>query len=50
VQNDANKAAVFNENTARSKLNNNLFNNVSLSNPFAYEQARKFHNTLFNKN
>ncbi len=50
VQNDANKAAVFNENTARSKLNNNLFNNVSLSNPFAYEQARKFPNTLFNKN
>lgn len=50
VQNDANKAVVFNENTARSKLNNNLFNNVSLSNPFAYEQARKFHNTLFNKN
>ncbi|BAO73783.1 aromatic motif membrane protein [Ureaplasma parvum] len=50
VQNDANKAAVFNENTTRSKLNNNLFNNVSLSNPFAYEQARKFHNTLFNKN
>lgn len=50
MQNDANKAAVFNENTARSKLNNNLFNNVSLSNPFAYEQARKFHNTLFNKN
>ncbi|WP_303923050.1 aromatic motif membrane protein [Ureaplasma parvum] len=50
VQNDANKATVFNENTTRNKINNRLFNTVSLSNPFAYEQARKFHNILFNKN
>ncbi|ACI59905.1 aromatic motif membrane protein [Ureaplasma urealyticum] len=50
VQNDANKGPVYDKNPKKNKPKKNPFGGGSVSNPFAYQQARKAHNKLFNEN